>query len=43
MEPPGQATEIYETELINDGGYKFALFNTLTETDLQEQNNINPN
>ena len=39
---PGQATEIYETELINDGGYKFALFNTLTESDLQEQNNINP-
>ena len=39
---PGQTTEIYETELINDGGYKFALFDTLTESELQEQNTINP-
>lgn len=39
---PGQATEIYETELINDGGYKFALFDTLTESELQEENTINP-
>ena len=39
---PGQATEIYETELINDGGYKFALFNTLTESELGEEKTINP-
>ena len=38
---PGQATEIYETELINDGGYKFALFNTISETDLKVQVDIN--
>tara|TARA_R110000824_G_scaffold235011_1_gene423733 strand:- start:185 stop:496 length:312 start_codon:yes stop_codon:yes gene_type:complete len=33
---PGHISEIYETELINDGGYKFALFNTILESDLGE-------
>ena len=32
---PGQLSEIYEAELINDGGYKFALFNTISESELQ--------
>ena len=31
---PGHISEIYETELINDGGYKFALFNTINEAEL---------
>lgn len=33
----GHLSEIYEVELINDGGYKFALFNTLLESDLEEE------
>jgi hypothetical protein len=33
---PGHISEIYETELINDGGYKFALFNTILESELGE-------
>ena len=33
---PGHISEIYETELINDGGYKFALFNTMLESELGE-------
>jgi hypothetical protein len=34
---PGPVSEIYEAELINDGGYKYAVFNTLYEQDLQEE------
>jgi len=34
---PGPVTEIYETELINDGGYKFALFNTILEEEIEEK------
>lgn len=33
---PGHVSEIYETELINDGGYMFALFNTIHESELKE-------
>jgi len=31
---PGYVYEIYEAELISDGGYKYAKFNSLYETDL---------
>ena len=30
-------SEIYETQLIDDGGYLYAIFNTLTESDLKEE------
>jgi hypothetical protein len=33
---PSHISEIYETTLVNDGGYKYATFNTLFEEDLQE-------
>jgi hypothetical protein len=33
---PGMPTNIIEVELINDGGYKYALFNTLDQSDLIE-------
>ena len=33
---PGHVSEIYETELVNDGGYKFALFNAIPESELGE-------
>lgn len=33
---PGHVSEIYETELINDGGYMFALFNTIHESELKQ-------
>ena len=33
-------SEIYETELINDGGYKYAVFDTILETDLEIVKNI---
>ena len=36
----GKMSEIYETELINDGGYKYAVFNTISETDLEKVENI---
>jgi hypothetical protein len=39
---PGHLTEIYETELINDGGYKFAIFDTILESDLGVENPIKP-
>jgi hypothetical protein len=32
----GHVSEIYETELVNDGGYVYALFNVLYEEDLVE-------
>ena len=34
---PSHVSEIYESELVNDGGYKYATFNTLFEQDLQEE------
>jgi|TARA_R110002051_G_scaffold249413_2_gene308835 hypothetical protein len=34
LQHPGQFSEIYECELINDGGYKYAKFETLFESDL---------
>ena len=37
---PGEISEIYEVELVDDGGYKYAIFNTLHESDLHE-NTIN--
>ncbi len=30
-------SEIYEAQLINDGGYLYAVFNTLLESDLEEK------
>ena len=33
---PGHLSEIYETELVNDGGYLYAVFNTMGEEDLEE-------
>jgi hypothetical protein len=33
---PGTVSEIYEVELINDGGYKFALFNVILESELEQ-------
>ena len=33
---PGHVSEIYETELINDGGYMFTLFNTIHESELKK-------
>ena len=33
---PSHISEIYETTLVNDGGYKYATFNTLFEEDLKE-------
>ena len=34
---PGHTSEIYETELVNDGGYLYATFNVLSEEDLEEK------
>ena len=39
----GHVSEIYETELINDGGYKFALFNTINESELGNQKSAETN
>jgi len=39
---PGQLSEIYEAELINDGGYTYGMFNLLFEEDLEIDNFINP-
>ena len=36
----GYLSPIYETELVNDGGYVFAVFNTIFESDLEEDNFI---
>tara|TARA_R110000824_G_scaffold400651_1_gene608666 strand:- start:3611 stop:6325 length:2715 start_codon:yes stop_codon:yes gene_type:complete len=38
----GHSTEIYETELINDGGYNYVNFTSLTEKDLEEDVFVNP-
>jgi hypothetical protein len=34
---PGYIKEVIEAEYINDGGFKYALFNTLYEEDLQKK------
>jgi len=39
---PGHLSEIYETELISDGGYNYAIFNVLYEQDLDEDIYVNP-
>ena len=39
---PGQLSEIYEAELVNDGGYAYSTFEVLFEEDLQEEIFINP-
>ena len=39
---PGQLSDIYETELVNDGGYKYAVFNILFESELGEEVFVNP-
>jgi hypothetical protein len=36
LDMPGMPTSIVEAELVNDGGYKYALFNTLDQSDLIE-------
>jgi len=33
----GHLTDIYETELVNDGGYLFAVFNLITESELEQK------
>ena len=38
----GHNTLIYECELVDDGGYKYALFNTLTESDLSSPTTSEP-
>ena len=38
----GHTSEIYETELVNDGGYMYAVFNVLHEEDLKEDIFVNP-
>jgi len=39
---PSHLSEIYEAELINDGGYIYGLFNLLFAEDLEIDNFINP-
>jgi hypothetical protein len=39
---PGHLTEIYEAQLINDGGYIYSIFNVLFEEDLEEDIFVNP-
>jgi hypothetical protein len=39
---PGHMTEIYEAQLINDGGYIYSIFNVLFEEDLEEDVFVNP-
>jgi len=39
---PGHLTEIYEAQLINDGGYTYSIFNVLFEEDLEEEIFTNP-
>ena len=38
----GHLTEIYEAELVNDGGFKFALFDTIFETSLGQSTYTEP-
>tara|TARA_R110002020_G_scaffold343735_3_gene558088 strand:- start:50 stop:2965 length:2916 start_codon:yes stop_codon:yes gene_type:complete len=39
---PGHLSEIYETQLVNDGGYQYAVFNILFPSDLGEDVFVNP-
>jgi len=39
---PGHVSEIYESQLINDGGYYYSIFNILFESDLEEEPPNNP-
>jgi hypothetical protein len=39
---PGQISEIYEAELINDGGYTYGMFDLLFAEDLEIDNFTNP-
>ena len=39
---PGHLSEIYETELVSDGGYKYATFETINEKDLKPPNPSTP-
>ena len=39
---PGQLSEIYEAELINDGGYTYSNFDILFEEDLEEEIFVDP-
>ena len=40
--PPGQLSEIYEVQMVDDGGYKYSLFKTLFQEDLVEETYIEP-
>ena len=35
-------TEIYQAELVSDGGFKFSLFNTIFESSLDDTSYTNP-
>jgi hypothetical protein len=39
---PGQLSEIYEAELVNDGGYTYGMFDLLFESDLETDDFTNP-
>ena len=39
---PGQLSEIYEAELVNDGGYTYGMFDLLFESDLETDGFTNP-
>jgi|6_EtaG_2_1085325.scaffolds.fasta_scaffold00795_6 hypothetical protein len=39
---PGHLSEIYEAQLINDGGYLYSIFNVLFEEDLEQEIFVNP-
>ena len=39
---PGQISEIYEAELVNDGGYTYGMFDLLFAEDLEVDNFTNP-
>ena len=34
---PGHLSDIYEAELVNDGGYLYSVFNVLSESELEEK------
>jgi hypothetical protein len=38
----GQLSEIYEVQMVDDGGYKYSLFKTLFQEDLVEETYIEP-
>ena len=39
---PGPISEIYEAQLVNDGGYVYSIFNILYEEDIIKDNFLNP-